>query len=192
VRTCRRIAALEVGPGLALAGALPDQGRCERMGVNVFAYGSNMCSTRFRAHGVTPEAPGVAALLRGHRLVFNKVSADDGPGKANLMVDPSSDVWGVLYSIPADDLGALDRGEGGYNRQKKTLDGSGGARVDAWIYFALRPIIDSPRPYSWYRDFLVIGAKEHGLPAGCVRELEAIETEGDPDPARDRARRELM
>ena len=87
----------------------------------VFAYGSNMCSGRFRAYGVSPEGAGRAAILPGHRLVFNKKSADDDSGKANIAAHGGSDVWGVLYTVSDVDLDKLDKGEGGYRRERLSL-----------------------------------------------------------------------
>jgi hypothetical protein len=50
----------------------------------VFAYGSNMCSGRFRAYGLEPIGHGRAVLLDGYRLDFSKRSKDgsgnSGPG----------------------------------------------------------------------------------------------------------------
>src|SRR5208283_3782061 len=63
------------------------------MSEKVFAYGSNMCSGRFRAYTVSPEGEGRAALLRAYRLVFNKRS-QDGSGKANVEPHEPSHVWG--------------------------------------------------------------------------------------------------
>ena len=54
------------------------------MSTYIFAYGSNMCSARFRDYGVLPEGNGAAALLGGYRLVFNKRSTRDGSGKASI------------------------------------------------------------------------------------------------------------
>src|SRR5438034_10516718 len=86
------------------------------MSVTVFAYGSNMCSGRFRDYGVSPEGPGRAAVLPGHRLQFNKKSTEDKSGKANIAPHEGSDVWGVLYSISENDLNKLDKGEGEIGR----------------------------------------------------------------------------
>jgi hypothetical protein len=86
------------------------------MSQTVFAYGSNMCSGRFRDYKVFPEGPGRAAVLPGYRLQFNKKSTQDNSGKANVAPHEGSDVWGVLYSISDNDLNKLDKGEGGYRR----------------------------------------------------------------------------
>jgi hypothetical protein len=81
------------------------------MSHNIFAYGSNMCSGRFRTYRVHPEGAGRIALLTGYRLLFNKESTD-GSGKANVEAQVGAQVWGVLYSIPIEDLATLERRSG--------------------------------------------------------------------------------
>jgi gamma-glutamylcyclotransferase len=132
-------------------------------------------------------------MLPAYRLVFNKLSRDKS-GKANLHNDPSAAVWGVLYSIPDDQLDVLDRGEGkGYRRQSVRLYAMRGTALDAWAHIAVAPSTDSTlRPYSWYKQFLVEGAKEHGLPVPYIEALETIAAVEDPDVTRDQERRELM
>lgn len=163
------------------------------MSAKIFGFGSNMCSARFRDYGVHPEGTGEAALLPGKRLVFNKPSKD-GSGKANVVADPNSAVWGVIYSIPDADLDVLDDGEGkGYRRQSMRVYAVAGNAADAWVYVATTPSSDpNLRPYTWYKQFLVDGAKEHGIPPPYVAALETIVADEDRDQARDQERRELM
>jgi hypothetical protein len=80
------------------------------MSKQVFAFGSNMCSGRFRAYGVSAGGAGRAAVLHDHRLLFNKKSTDDKSGKTNVAAHAGSDVWGVLYAVPDGDLDKLDKG----------------------------------------------------------------------------------
>jgi gamma-glutamylcyclotransferase len=161
---------------------------------NVFAYGSNMCSARFRDYGVTPEGPGRAARLRGYRLAFNKWSKKHRSGKANVEPHPAGEVWGVVYAIPDHELQALDDGEGpGYTRTSMSVSTPDGESLEAWVYSATDDARrDDARPFTWYKDFLVIGAKEHGLPGAYIAGLEAVMADDDPDRARDAERRELM
>jgi len=162
------------------------------MSEKVFAYGSNMCSGRFRAYAVSPETSGSSALLPAYRLLFNKRS-QDGSGKANVEPHDGGQVWGVLYTIPDADLATLDRGEGtGYHRARMPVRINGNEMTEAWVYLASRPSNDtSPRPYSWYKRFLVEGAREHSLPAQYIATLENIEAVHDTDGARDQQRRAL-
>jgi gamma-glutamylcyclotransferase (GGCT)/AIG2-like uncharacterized protein YtfP len=157
----------------------------------VFAYGSNMCSGRFRDYRMHPQGAGHAALLAGYRLVFNKPS-NDGSGKANVDPQEGSQVWGVLYSIPDEDLPMLDEGEVSYRRIQLPVTTTDGAQHEAWVYLASQPKDDAQlRPYTWYKRFLVEGAREHALPADYITELESIVAAEDPDVDRDRRKRTL-
>ncbi|MCZ2076306.1 MAG: gamma-glutamylcyclotransferase [Bryobacteraceae bacterium] len=145
------------------------------MSQKVFAYGSNMCSGRFRDYGVAPEGDGSAAVLIDYRLVFNKKSRD-GSGKANIEPHRDSEVWGVLYTVPDADLATLDYGEGlGYHRKRLEVHPNDNRCLGVWAYVASRPS-DDPllRPYTWYKRFLVEGAKEHALPHEYISALERL------------------
>ncbi len=157
----------------------------------VFAYGSNMCSGRLRDYGLSPEAPGTGALLAGYHLLFNKHSTD-GSGKANVEVRETSHVWGVLYAIPDTDLQTLDAGEVDYRRMRLPIRTTGNTDSQAWVYVASTPSNDPAlRPYTWYKRFLVEGAREHSLPADYIAELENIADVQDANAQRDRRKRAL-
>ncbi len=159
---------------------------------NVFAYGSNMCSGRIRDYGLSLDGAGRAAVLSGHRLVFNKKSTKDHSGKANVEPHAASNVWGVLYAISKADLDRLDKGEAGYRRIQSHVQTQDGTSIDAWVYVASAPDSDPVlQPYTWYKRFLVEGAREHSLPADYIAALDRIEAIPDPDPGRDLKRRAL-
>lgn len=160
------------------------------MSEKIFAYGSNMFSARFRDYGVIPDGQGRAALVCGYDLCFNKKSRD-GSGKANVKPRTGGEVWGVLYSIPDKHLPVLDRGEGsGYHRLRVPMHRTDPTTTDAWIYIAREPSADPAlRPYSWYKRFLVEGAREHGLPIAYIEALERVEASQDRNEQRDREKR---
>ncbi len=158
---------------------------------NVFAYGSNMCSGRFRAYRVRPEGAGCGALLTGYRLLFNKESTD-GSGKANVEAHEGSETWGVLYVISDADLRTLDDGEAGYRRLQLPVRTTDNVESQAWVYVASNPKNDAGlRPYTWYKRFLVEGAREHSLPERYIAELEGIVAVQDVNQERDRRKRAL-
>ena len=64
--------------------------------------------------------------------------------------------------------------------------------TDASVYVALKPKNDpSLRPYTWYKRFLVEGAREHSLPEDYIAELELIEAVTDSNEQRDCEKRAL-
>jgi gamma-glutamylcyclotransferase len=153
-----------------------------------------MCAGRLLDYGVHPEGPGQPAELHGYGLRLNKVGRRNGrqSGKGNVEQCPGETVWGVLYTIPDHELKVLDEGEGpGYQRVRLPAESSAGS-VDAWVHVAKAPSKDPDlRPYSWYKRFIVEGARSHGLPTEYIAKLEAIEAIDDPDQEWDRNRRSL-
>jgi cation transport regulator ChaC len=161
------------------------------MSEQIFAYGSNMCSGRFRDYGVRSEGAGRGALLVGYRLRFNKQSTD-GSGKANVEAHEGSQVCGVLYSVPDADLKLLDDGEVGYHRLRLRVRTGDNVDEESWVYVATTPSNEpSLPPYTWYKRFIVEGAREHHLPDEYVASLENIEAVQDANSVRDRRKREL-
>ena len=157
----------------------------------VFAYGSNMCSGRFRAYGVHPRKTRIAAVLRRHRLCFNKRNTKDHSGKANVEPHEGTDVWGVLYEIAEHELPELIRREVGYTPRCMPVEITPSLTLDAWVLFASTPEPNPLHPYSWYLRFLVEGAIEHHLENEYIESLRAIHAIEDPDPERDLEKRQL-
>ena len=163
------------------------------MSTLIFAYGSNMCLGRLNKYNVNPQDLGRPALLREYCLKFNKRSAKDCSGKANIEPSIGSRVWGVLYRISDDELNNLIKGEGpGYALKTIPVELGDRSIVDAQTFEAKTPYPYPLFPYiSWYKRFLVLGAREHGLPAEYISDLEAIKATDDPDPVRNRENREI-
>ncbi|MDG2333671.1 MAG: gamma-glutamylcyclotransferase [Myxococcota bacterium] len=142
-----------------------------------FAYGSNL-STRRLAERIPHPQPVAVAELDAHRLVFNKPSAD-GSGKANLIPEPGSVAWGVVWSIPATAWTALDGFEPGYRRTPCRVRDDAGQWHNAQVYLWESPDPEQ-LPYAGYVEHLLQGAREHGLPDGFIRFLAGVRTRPDP------------
>jgi len=142
-----------------------------------FAYGSNL-STRRLAERIPNPRPVAVAQLDAHRLVFNKPSAD-GSGKANLIPEPGSVAWGVVWSIPLAAWPTLDGFEPGYRRAPcRVRDGAGqwhSAQVYLWESADAEQL-----PYAGYVAHLLEGAREHGLPDAFIHFLAGVRTRPDP------------
>lgn len=156
------------------------------MGVfNYFAYGSNMPSARLRARCSSARAL-ARAVVHGHELRWHKASKD-GSGKCDLFPTEvsSSAVHGVIYQIDASELPSLDRAEGrGYGYERVELEVTADGRAQTVITYKATKTDSSLKPYSWYHAFVVLGAREHGLPDEYIANLEAVATDIDPDPVR--------
>lgn len=170
-----------------------------------FAYGSNMLTRRLARR--VPEVRVVGpAWLPGYRMAFNKSGLDGSakaavaPGQDAFGSAPAEGVHGVLFELPSAARARLDRIEGGYRPETVgvRLEGFGvpaaaGREVAALTYLADPAHLDDTlRPFCWYRDFVVHGAREHRLPEPWVRELEAVGVLEDPDPRRLRENRAIL
>ena len=146
-----------------------------------FAYGSNMSSERLRARAPSARSLGAARLLHYVRR-WHKMGRD-GSGKCDVVycgADSRAVVWGVLYEIDRADQAALDRAEElgvGYVEQVVEVLAENGPCA-AFTYLAIPERTDAAlRPLGWYKAHVLRGAREHGLPAACLRELEQVDVE---------------
>src|SRR5258708_11459367 len=156
--------------------------------VKYFAYGSNMCDAWLQNR--VPSARALTtARLRSHVLRFHKRS-DDGSAKCNVVKTArteDNEVYGVIFEIDGSEKTLLDKAEGlgkGYVEEHvEVLAPSGG--VSAYAYVAETAFIDeSLKPYTWYKDLVISGAKGHGLPPDYIRRLEAVSAVEDQNPVR--------
>jgi len=147
-----------------------------------FAYGSNMSTPRLQARVPSAQILGVA-VLAAHRLAFHKIGGD-GTAKCDACHtgDAGDTVLGVVFRIDAREKTALDAFEGlgrGYEQKQVTLAMSDGSSLEAFTYYATL-IDDALRPFDWYRQHVLRGAVEHGLPRAYVRRIEAVPAVADP------------
>ena len=164
-----------------------------------FAYGSNMLTRRLNARSRAPSAyPCGIAEAPGFVVRFHKVGAD-GSGKCTLVATDGTTAvaYGVLYDVADSDGAKLDRVEGvhtgGYLRRAVQLRRLAGGTTEAVTYVAADGHVDPTCvPFEWYRDLVVAGATEHGLPAQYVEELTRTPAIPDPDSARSAQARWLL
>ena len=136
-----------------------------------FAYGSNLHPLRLRERVPSCRCLGLAELV-GYRLCFHK-SGRDGSGKCNahLTTVGGERVLGAIYEIARCDKPCLDQAESlwvGYDERQLCLSGSIGSR-EAFTYIAGPHYVDdSLRPYEWYRQLMLWGARYHRLPGSYL------------------------
>ncbi|MFQ5769441.1 MAG: gamma-glutamylcyclotransferase [bacterium] len=150
-----------------------------------FAYGSNMSIKRLTKDNRIPSAVvKTAGFITGHILKFNKVSTDkSGKGHIEDTGNQDDSVHGVVYEIDEREKGNLHEAEGlgkGYNEKTVTVSTSEG-EIRAVTYYATK-IDDSLKPYTWYMNHVITGAKENNLPEDYITKLEQVDAIEDPNP----------
>ena len=144
----------------------------------------SICRLRVRV----PSAERIGAFaLRHHDLRFHKHGAD-GSGKCDAFETGNSGdfVIGSLFRIDPFEKPSLDAAEGlghGYDEKMVSLTGESGEQIAAYTYYALK-INHTLKPYSWYLQHVLIGARESNCPPGYVSRITSIEAVEDMDKQR--------
>ncbi|HAA74206.1 TPA: gamma-glutamylcyclotransferase, partial [Candidatus Latescibacteria bacterium] len=116
---------------------------------------------------------------------FHKASRD-GSGKGDVCPSPGETVIGVVYDIDDSEREILDRIEGlgsGYRQEDVVVTLADGSTLEATTYIAL-DVDPSIKPYAWYLQHVLIGAREHGFPQDYISTIEVTTTHKDPDSGR--------
>lgn len=141
-----------------------------------FAYGSNMDGHHLRDHCPSAVCLG-AARLDGYRLAFLRRSARTGTGVADVVVDPAATVWGAVWEIEEQDLGALDlkEGEGHAYTRRQTLVTlrAQEAEIRVHVYTVISKKDHEVTPSREYLMRMITAAEAHGLPPDYVAALRA-------------------
>ncbi len=162
-----------------------------------FAYGSNMLLSRIRQRDRAPSARVVTtASLPAYMLMFHK-RASDGSAKCDVVPSEGANgaVHGVVFAIPEDERRALHRAEGlgkGYNTMQVSVVGAN--EILSAFSYAADPghIAPSLLPYTWYKELVLAGARQHALPANYIGEIEKVAAIADPDRIREMRARDLL
>lgn len=154
--------------------------------MNYFAYGSNLSVRRLhnRLQSVTIRC---VVRLPAYKLIFHKKSVD-GSAKCDALHTENRDdcVIGVLYEIQKTEKPILDRiEERGYGYEEKIVNvlTAQGKTIETLSYFA-KKIDSSLKPYHWYKEHVLRGAREHHFPSAYIQMIEQIESIPDPMPER--------
>lgn len=152
-----------------------------------FSYGSNMSINRLLGRISSASRVGAATLMK-YELMFHKVGRKDGSAKCDAREtgDPGHIVHGVVFEIAKADKTELDREEGlghGYELKDVWVKMHNGSVVQAFMYYATN-IDPGLKPFDWYKEHVLRGARENGLPEEYIRKIEAVESILDADDQR--------
>jgi gamma-glutamylcyclotransferase len=172
---------------------LPRQTRLQPESVAYLAYGSNMFTAQLIDRVPSARNPRVVELP-GYVVRYRKESIDRSAKCDLVLVGGSARAYGVIFEIDSNELGKLDEAEGegqGYRRDQLTVVVDA-LELQALVYLADRFVDDSVSPYDWYRDIVVAGAREHGLPSSYVAEQLNVPARPDPNEGRSGRRRAFL
>lgn len=146
-----------------------------------FAYGSNMNLAQMKQRCSSPKVIGIGRLP-GYKVEFYGYSALWDGAQETVVPDLQSEVWGVLYELEFYDCESLD----GY--QDARVNGMGvyfhypvdvidiEQRTVAAIIYKKDVLQEAKFPSTEYLDFILLGAKEQGLPLEYITLLENKKT----------------
>jgi gamma-glutamylcyclotransferase len=132
--------------------------------------------------------------LSGHELKFHKISKKDGSAKCDIFQndDPDSKVIGIVFEIDEKGKKTLDKKEGlsfGYEQKNVKIVTSEGSKISVFTYYATNTD-NNIKPYTWYKEHVLRGAKENNLPEQYITKLEKVVAIEDPD--RERHEKEMQ
>jgi len=121
-----------------------------------FAYGSNLLIAQMEARmGRIRQA--IRSRLKGHCFAFNNCD-ENGEIYANIVPDPATEVWGVVYLCDTEGLLKMDEFEGvadGYYRRIPVIvENDSGEQIKATAYIAGKSFVGDPGKPS--REYLIV------------------------------------
>jgi len=127
------------------------------------------------------------ATLFKHELRFHKKSKD-GSSKCDAYETGSDDhrIIGVVFEVSESEKPELDKKEGlrnGYEEKQVNLVTQSGENVEAITYYATN-IDKTKKPYDWYKQHVINGAEEFGLPDDYIDKIRNTESIIDNKPSR--------
>lgn len=166
-------------PGQTIAGSVPTELALvpPTKYIKYFAYGSNMLEQWLQSTDRVPDAKFLAVgYVTKRRLCFRKRSKDES-AKCDIAESGSASdvVHGVVFEVPENQIKYLDQAEGvggGYIRTEIEVLRDSASTISAAVYLAHKDYLTSELvPYTWYRDLVVAGARQHSLPPSYIEKI---------------------
>lgn len=145
------------------------------------AYGSNLHPLRLSGRIASAQLVS-NVFLPEWSLEFHKRGMDQS-GKCSIRASGDG-VYFAIFEISLEDKITLDRIEG---------VGAGYSEITLWVpgfgqcvsYAATESHIDdSLRPYDWYKELVLLGARFQRFPDSYLHRIESVPAIDDPDPVR--------
>jgi gamma-glutamylcyclotransferase len=149
-----------------------------------FAYGSNLSRARLAMHAPSAYLISVTRLA-DYRLTFTAESKRTWlGGVGDIVSDPGDEVWGALWLIAPEHSQPLDEQEGlfrdppAYRRIAVQVETPAGDLVTCRSYQVVSPNHAGFLPSPAYKETILRGAEELGLPAHYMQRLREVPDNG--------------
>ncbi|XP_076471431.1 gamma-glutamylcyclotransferase-like [Babylonia areolata] len=144
-----------------------------------FAYGSNLLRERLILRNPSAQFTAVAKLT-DYKLIFVGNGSRWQGGAANIQEAKGSEVWGAVWHMDTKDIPSLDRQEGRYTAMEVDVRDPKGETFRCRTYQLRCPghWAEPSLPSPQYKDVIVRGARQNGLPEEYVRGLEGLPDNG--------------
>jgi hypothetical protein len=157
-----------------------------------FAYGSNLPYQRMLERTSSNIMRKGKFAWQGQRLAFTKKSKDLSAKCTAVATTGADVVWGAIYQVTYADKLKLAKCEVGYHEVNLMLPIDGERKLG--FTFVANPDQIDPYllPYTWYKRYVVAGAKEHDFPPEYIAQIEATPARPDPKSARSASHEPLL
>ncbi|CAG0878929.1 unnamed protein product [Darwinula stevensoni] len=150
-----------------------------------FAYGSNLLTDRIKLNNPSAKLKTIGRVS-DYALAFDYYSRRWQGAAATIVPSEGSEVWGVVWELSEHDKRTLDKQEGVGSGIYRPIEVSVKTKEDfilpcrAYQLIALEE--QDKRPSKVYKDVIIRGAEEHGLPHDYIEKLRMIEDNGYDGP----------
>ncbi len=155
--------------------------------IHYFAYGSNLHPLRLLQRIPSARLTGTVKLQK-YRLKFHKTGIDSS-AKCNLIgTENTTDcIYGAIYEMATEQQIILDKFESkgsGYLDHEIKIQYQN-QQLNCLTYLAQPAYIDNNiKPYHWYKQLVILGAKYLQFPTVYISSIINIESCNDPDKSR--------
>lgn len=118
-------------------------------------------------------------VLRDYEIAFTIYSPVRKCGCADIVISRGNEVWGLIYSMTADDIAKLDKFEGipdNYKRIQIEIIDESGKFIRADSYSVVNKSTNSLRPSMDYLFKMITAAEQFSFPNNYVKKLKEIKT----------------
>ncbi len=135
-----------------------------------FAYGSNLNKGQMKKRCPASRPIG-KAYLPDYKFVYDGNSKKWKGPVANIVPCENETVWGAVYEVTEECIKKLDSCEGypnSYDRKQVNVVDENGKEYQCLVY--LREALQEGTPTKEYKQIVIQGAKDFGLPADYINQ----------------------